>query len=92
MDQIYRGKPILSTSLQSAMYLLHQFNQVRISHVFREVNRYIDYFAKGDYTLIGNFVVLDSPISDELYIILDSDASSQYSLKLSAITSPFMAS
>ena len=92
MDQIYRGKPILSTNLQSAMYLLHQFNQVRISHVFREANRYIDYFAKGDYTLIGNFVVLDSPISDELYIILDSDASSLYSLKLSAITSPFMAS
>ena len=74
------------------MYLLRQFNQVRISHVFWEANRYINYFAKGVYTLIGNFVVLDSPISDELYIILDSDASSLYSLKLSAITSPFMAS
>ena len=74
------------------MYLLHQFNQVRISHVFGEAKRYIDYFTKGDYTLIGNFVVLDSPISDELYIILDSDASSLYSLKLSAIISPFMAS
>ena len=81
-----------SSLFNDCRYLLHQFNQVRISHVFREANRCADYLVKGGYTFIGNFVVLDSPISDELCIILDSDASGLYSLRLSTNTLPFMAS
>jgi len=52
----------------------------------------MDHLAKGGCTLIGNFVVLDFPITEELCIILDSNASGLYSLRLSANTSPFMAS
>jgi len=41
--------------------------------------------------LIGTFVVLDSPNSDEFCINLDSDASGLYFLRLLANTSPSMA-
>ena len=81
-----------SALLNDCKYLLHQFNKVRISHVYWEVNRCAVHLAKGGCTLIGNFVVLDSPNSDELCIILDFDASSLYSLRLSTSTSPFLAS
>ena len=81
-----------SSFLNDCKYLLRQFHQVRISHVFREANRCVDHLTKGGCTLIGNFVILDSPILEELWIILDSDASGLSSLRLSASTSPFMAS
>ena len=42
--------------------------------------------------MIGTFVVLDAPNSDELCIKLESDAHGLYSLRLLANTSPFMAS
>ena len=78
--------------LNDCRYLLCQFNQVRISHVYREANRCADHLAKGGCTLIGTFVVLDSPNSDELCINLDSDVFGLYSLRLLANTSHFMAS
>ena len=81
-----------STLLNDCNYLLRQFNQVRISHVYWEANRCADHLAKRGYILIWNFVVLDSPNPDELCIILDSDAFGLYFLRLSASTSPFMAS
>ena len=81
-----------SALLNDCRYLLCQFNQVRINHDYREANRCTNHLAKGGCTLIVNFVVLDSPNSDELCIFLDSDASGLYSLRLSASTSPFMAS
>ena len=80
-----------SSLLNDYKYLLRQFHQVRISHVFREANRSADHLVKGGCTHIGNFVVLDSPITEELCIILDSNASSLYSLRLLANTLPFMA-
>ncbi|KAK7817373.1 hypothetical protein CFP56_042843 [Quercus suber] len=81
-----------SALLNDCRYLVCQFNQVRINHIYREVKRCPDHLAKGGCTLIGNFVVLDSPNSDELCIILDSDAFGLYFLRLSTSTSPFMAS
>ena len=42
--------------------------------------------------MIGTFVVLNAPNSDELCINLESDAYGLYSLRLVANTSPFMAS
>ena len=55
------------------------------------VNEFI-YFVKGGCTLDGDFVVLDTPISEELCFILDFDVSGLYSLRLLASTSSFMAS
>ena len=81
-----------SSLLNDCRYLLRQFQQVRVSHVFREANRCVDYLAKGGCTLDGNFVVLDTPISEDLCIILNFDALGLYSLRLVANTSPFMAS
>lgn len=80
-----------SSLLNDYRYLLRQFSQVRISRVFWEANRCTNHLAKGGCTFIGNFVILDSPISNELCITLDSNASSLYSLRLSASTSLFMA-
>ena len=81
-----------SALLNDYRYLLCQFNQVRINHDYREANRCTNHLAKEGCTLIVNFVVLDSPNSDELCIFLDSDASGLYSLRLLASTSPFMPS
>ena len=81
-----------STLLNDCNYLLCQFNQVRISHVYQEANKCTDHLAKRGWILIWNFVVLDSPNSAGLCIILDSDASGLYSLRLLASTSPFMPS
>ena len=77
--------------LNDCRYLFRQFNQVKISHVYREANRCADHLAKGGCTLIENFVVLDSPNLDELCIFLDSDAFGLYTLRLSTSTSSFMA-
>jgi len=81
-----------SSLLNDCRFLFRQFQQVRISHVFREANRCVDYLAKGGCTFDGDFVVLDTPVSEELCIILDSDASGMYFLRILANTLPFMAS
>ena len=62
-------------------YLLGQFHRIKISHVYR------DFVAPHP----GNFVVLDAPPTDELCVILNSNASGLYSLRLLATASPFMA-
>ena len=81
-----------SSLLNDCRYLLRQFHQARIRHIFQEANRGVDYLAKGGCTFAGTFVVLDFPYSEELCNILNSDASRLYSLRLNANTSPFMAS
>ena len=67
--------------LNDCMYFLCQFHQVKIGHVFQETNRCTDHLTKGGCTPIGNFVALDSPITEELCIILDFDASGFYFLR-----------
>ena len=42
-----------SSLFNDCRYLLHQFNQVRINHVFREANRCANYLVKGGCTFIG---------------------------------------
>ena len=81
-----------SSLLNDCKYLLRQFHQARIRHVFREANKRADYLAKGGCTFAGTFVVLDFPYPEELCNILNSDASGLYSLRLIANTSHFMAS
>ena len=95
VNLLHSSKPYnnsFSSLLNDCRFLLRQFQQVRISHVFREANRCADYLAKGGCTLDGDFVVLDAPVSEELYFILDYDASGLCFLRLSASTSPYMAS
>ena len=95
VNLLHSSKPYnnsFSSLLNDCRFLLRQFQQVRISHVFREANRCANYLAKGGCTLDGDFVVLDTLISEELCIILDFDAFGLYSLRLVANTSPFMAS
>ena len=74
------------------MYLLGQFQQVKVSHVFREANRGADSLAKGACSLSTDFAILDVPPNSKLNVIVNSDAHGLYSLRLSTIASPFMAS
>ena len=95
VDLMQSSKPSinsLSSLLNDCRYLLRQFHQARIRHIFQEANRGVDYLAKGGCTFAGTFVVLDFPYSEELCNILNSDASRLYSLRLTANTLPFMAS
>ena len=68
------------------------FHQVRVSHTFQEANRCVDILAKGGCSLLEDFVVLDSPPYESLYVNLNSDASSLYFLRLSTTTLLFLAS
>ena len=78
--------------LNDCRYLLEQFQHVKVTHVFREANRYADNLARVGCSFSGNFVVLDAPPNDDLCNILNVDADGLYTLRLSARTSPFMAS
>ncbi|KAK7848288.1 hypothetical protein CFP56_005180 [Quercus suber] len=42
--------------------------------MFREANRCFDNLAKAGYSFSRNFVVLDSPLTDDLCNILNADA------------------
>ena len=95
VDQALSKKPSnnsYSSLLNDCRYLLGQFHRIKISHMFREANRCVDYLIKGDYSLPGNLVVLDSPPTNDLFVILNSNAIGMYSLRPSATTSPFMVS
>ena len=82
------------------MQIIHLNQKKNVGHYdllttnffYREANRCANNLAKGGCTLIVNFVILDSPNSDELCINLDSDVFGLYSLRLLANTSHFMAS
>ena len=78
--------------LNDCRYLLEQFQHVKVTHVFREANKCADNLAKASCSLLGNFVVLDVPPNEGLCIILNADANGLCTLRLSARSSPFMAS
>ena len=61
VDLVLSTKPSnnsYSSFLNDCKYLLCQFHQIKINHVFQEVNMCTDHLAKGGCTLSGNFVVL----------------------------------
>ena len=60
--------------------------------MFREAYRCANNLARAGYSFFGNFVVLDSPPTNDLCNILNADVVRLYSLRLSTRTSPFMAS
>ena len=78
--------------LNDCRYLLEQFQHVKVTHVFREANKCADNLAKAGCSLPGNFVVLDVPPNEGLCSILNADANGLCTLRLSARSSPFMAS
>ena len=92
VDLILSSKPSnspYSSLLNDCKYLLNQLQQFRVSHAFREANHCADSLAKGGCSLLEDFAVLELPPSDSFYVMLNSDASSMYSLRLSATTSLF---
>ena len=78
--------------LNDCRYLLRQFQQTVIRHVFREANRGVDSLAKGACSLTSDFVVFDVPPTPDLNVIVTADANGLYSLRLIANTSPYVAS
>ena len=69
--------------LNDCKFLLNRFQQVRVSHAFREANCCADSLAKGGCYLLKDFVVLELPLNDSFYVMLNSDASGLYSLRFS---------
>ena len=88
-----RGKVgYIQTTKHKKICNYYWFHQVRVSHTFREANRCVDILAKGGCSLLEDFVVLESPPYESLYVNLNSDASSLYFLRLSTTTLLFLAS
>ena len=93
VDLVLSRKPSnspYSSLLNDCRFLLSQLQQVRINHAFREANCYADSLAKGGCNLLEDFVVLKLPPNDSFYVMLNSDASGFYSLRLSTNTSLFL--
>ncbi|XP_065636881.1 uncharacterized protein LOC136070625 [Quercus suber] len=81
-----------SSLLNDCRFLLNRFQQVRLSHAFQEANCCADSLVKGVCYLLEDFVLLELPPNDRFYVMLNSDASGLYSLRLLANTLPFFAS
>ncbi|XP_023898480.1 uncharacterized protein LOC112010364 [Quercus suber] len=77
--------------LNDCRFLQRQFHRFKVSHTFREANRCADFLARAGCSLNEDFVVLDLPSSNVLLNMLSLDATGLYSLRLTAMTSPFMA-
>ena len=89
VDLVLSRKPShspYSSLLNDYRFLLSRFQQVRVSHAFREANRCADSLAKGGCSLLEDFVVLELLPYDSFYVMLNSDISVLYSLRLSANT------
>ena len=92
VDLVLSRKPSnspYSSLLNDCRFLLNRFQQVKVSHAFREANSCADSLAKGGCYLLEDFVVLKLPPNDSFYVMLNSDASGLYSLRLSTNTSLF---
>ena len=95
VNLVLSNKPINNSCaalLNDCRYLLEQFQHVKVTHVFREANKCADNLAKAGCSLPGNFVVLDVPPNEGLCSLLNADANGLCTLRLSARSSPFMAS
>ena len=83
---------LYSSLLNDCRFLLNRFQQVRVSHAFREANYCANSLVIGGCYLLEDFVVLELPPNDSFYVMLNSDAFGLYSLRLSTNTLPFLAS
>ena len=58
--------------------LIARLVQVRVGHVYREVNQCVDFLAKRGCSMMENFAVFDFPASTDLNILIDSDKNGLY--------------
>ena len=47
-----------------------RLRQVQVGHVFKEANKCVDFLAKRGCSMIENFVVFDTFLSDDLNVCL----------------------
>ena len=78
--------------LNDCSTLLSRFQGMRIKHVYREGNKCADMLARESCWLMDDFVVLDSPLSNDLCILLDADTTGMYFVRLVANYQPTVAS
>lgn len=72
--------------------LIARFTQVRVAHVYREVNRCSDFLAKKRCCMREDFVIFEVSPSDELDKLLVSDVNGLYCYRRVATTLAFVAS
>ena len=80
-----------SSLLNDCRYLLSRFQQIRVNHTFREVNRCADELAKRGCSQQEDFVILFNPPAPDIVSLVNEDANGLYYLRCSATTMPFMA-
>ena len=68
----------ISPLLHDCRFLLTRFTQVRVAHVYREVNRCVDLLAKQGYCMRVDFAIYDTPPSVELDRLLLADVNGLY--------------
>ena len=66
-----------ATLLCDCRCLMARFRQVRVRHVFREVNKCADFLAKR-CSLMENFFVLDISPSDDLNVLFKANRNGMY--------------
>ena len=81
-----------SPLLNDCRILLTRFQDMRIRHVYREGNKFADMLARESCWLNDDFVVLESPLLNDLCILLDADVTGMYSVRLVANSQPMWAS
>ena len=67
-----------SLLLNDCRSLIARLVQVRVGHVYREVNQCADFLAKRGCSMMENFVVFDFPPFADMYILIDSDKNGLY--------------
>ena len=75
-----------SSLLSDCRFLIARVTQVRVTHVYREVNRCADFLAKKGCYLREDFVIFETSPSDELDKVLVFDVNGLYYYRRIATT------
>lgn len=75
-----------SSLLSDCRFLIARVTQVRVTHVYREVNRCADFLVKKGCCLREDFVIFETSPSDELDKLLVSDVNGLYCYRQIATT------
>ena len=67
-----------SPLLNDCRSLIARLVQVRVGHVYREVNQCVDFLAKRGCSMMKNFAVFDFPPSADMFILIDFDKNGLY--------------
>ena len=71
--------------LSDCKYLLGKLPQVRVSHVFREPNKFTDQLAKWDCAMEEDFAVFEFPFTAKLETLVAKDNNGLYYTRLAAL-------